>query len=144
MCSLFELILKLYVYTDNFSYRQKFYFNPFSSAVEEIANTIVNTRNNFHLSIRFLGTCFPKIIPQICRGYTEYILPEDINFCYLTQDSTGTISASNWYKLAYHCLRKEEVCLLYAGENAKNKYHLFSNFFWLKAELILSQKFISI
>lgn len=129
MCSLFELILKLYVYTDNFNYRQKFDFNPFSSAVKEIADTIVNTGNNFHLSIRFLGTCFPTIIPQICRGYTEYILPENINFCYLTQNSTGTISASNWYKLAYHYSRKEEVCILYAGDNAKNKYHLFSNFF---------------
>ena len=104
MCSEFKRIIQRYVYTNGGSIRIRYDFNPFISAIGVLGRVIKNSTDG-------LG---------ITKDFIELYWKEDTN-CYqvayaklfrIEQAVDGLINASNWYKLAYQYLRREELVFI--------------------------------
>ena len=110
MCLSFKNILKSYVYSKGKSIRCRFDFNPFSRAFIALGNKIFHDIDSLGLSKDYIENNWI----QCENGSISHKTIKNIdNLFVITQDNeTGIISASNWYKLAYHFLRKEEACFI--------------------------------
>ena len=91
MCSIFgEYLYSLSITKDGYR-RIKYDFNPFTSALGMLSQD-----KRFKVSENFNNKYFAHYISGI--GY-DYLFGK---FYELTQAENGVVSASNWYKLAYH------------------------------------------
>lgn len=133
MCNVYRYIIQ------NIPGRIRWNYNQFQSAFYQLYIRVRRTENHLGLSDDFYQKYFSEDVEYVDWYDDDYnvhhstnIYVNSKNYYKIDIDKDGVLQASNWYKLAYYCARKEEGYL----DSKNNWYTGDGNVYCVKERLI--------
>ena len=126
MCREYKKLLHSYGLTKTGAIRTKYDFSPLLTAVWNIGIKILSGTIT-GLSEKFTERYWIKRSDGSLEGLQQKLF-------YIQQKSDGLVVASNWYKLAYHYLRREEACFIWQNGVGTLRYSEAKNPFYKREE----------